>query len=183
MRKVVAFGASSSSQSINKRLATWAAYQLAEAQVQVLDLNDYEMPIFSVDKEKVLGQPSEAVAFKDALRQANGILISFAEHNGNFSAAFKNIFDWASRIEPKMWLDKPMFLLATSDGKRGGQTVLEIAVKGFPHRGGDVVASFSLPQFKDHFEDDRGITDEVLLREFHQELTKFSAAMGELSNP
>jgi NAD(P)H-dependent FMN reductase len=51
MKKIIAFGASSSKDSINKQLATYAAGQFKNASVEVLDLNDYEMPIFSTDKE------------------------------------------------------------------------------------------------------------------------------------
>ena len=54
-KKIIAFGASSSKQSINKQLATFAANQFQNVSVEILDLNDYEMPIFSVDKEKENG--------------------------------------------------------------------------------------------------------------------------------
>ena len=45
-KKIIAFGASSSKQSINKQLATFAANQFQNASVEILDLNDYEMPVF-----------------------------------------------------------------------------------------------------------------------------------------
>ena len=54
-KKIIAFGASSSKSSINKQLATYTANQFQTASVEILDLNDYEMPIFSVDKEKENG--------------------------------------------------------------------------------------------------------------------------------
>ena len=57
MKKILAFGASSSATSINKQLATYAAHQFANATVEVLDLNDYEMPIFSINKETKTGIP------------------------------------------------------------------------------------------------------------------------------
>ena len=57
MKKIIAFGASSSKTSINKQLATYAAKQFKDATVEVLDLNDYEMPIFSTDKEYENGIP------------------------------------------------------------------------------------------------------------------------------
>ncbi len=61
--KILALAASSSSTSINKQLATYAAGLVAGAEVEVLDINDYEMPIFSEDKEKELGQPEQAKRF------------------------------------------------------------------------------------------------------------------------
>lgn len=178
MKKLVAFGASNSSKSINRRFVSWAASQIEDSEVKVLDLNDYEMPIFSEDREKASGIPSAAIRFKDDFRDADGLLISFAEHNGNYTAAFKNIFDWASRVEPKTWLEKPMFLMATSDGKRGAQTVLKIAVTEFPFRGGKVVADFSLPNFSDTFDDEQGIIDQDLKSAFEEELKKFKEKIG-----
>ena len=63
MKKILAFGASSSRNSINKQLATYAASLFQDATVEVLDLNDYEMPIYSIDKEKENGIPQLAIDF------------------------------------------------------------------------------------------------------------------------
>ena len=97
--KILAFGASNSSTSINKQLATYTAGQMTGADVTILDLNDFEMPIYSIDREKAGGIPSLAHDFKAEVKKADKIIISFAEHNGGYSAAFKNIMDWMSRIE------------------------------------------------------------------------------------
>lgn len=175
-KKIVVFGASSSKKSINRTFAKFAASLLENVEVNLIDLNDYEMPIFSMDKEQETGIPQLAHDFKEQLRDADGIIISFAEHNGSFSAAFKNIFDWASRIEKSMWLDKPMFLLATSPGARGGKSVLTGAVNDFPHRGGKVAASFSLPSFGHNYSED-GIVDEELKKEFEEQLQGFVNAL------
>jgi len=88
MKKIIAFGASSSKTSINKQLATYTANQFQNVSVEILDLNDYEMPIFSVDKEKENGIPQLAHEFYTKLGSADLIIISFAEHNGAYSAAF-----------------------------------------------------------------------------------------------
>ena len=161
-KKIIAFGASSSKQSINKQLATFAANQFQNASVEILDLNNYEMPIFSVDKEKENGIHPLAQEFYSKLGSADLILISFAEHNGNFSSAFKNILDWTSRINAKTFQEKPILLLATSPGARGGSSVLDIATKRFPFQGGIVKGSFSLPSFNDNFDVEKGITNEDL---------------------
>ena len=156
-KKIIAFGASSSKQSINKQLATFAANQFQNVSVEILDLNDYEMPIFSVDKEKENGIHPLAQEFYSKLGTADLILISFAEHNGNYSTAFKNILDWTSRINSKTFQEKPMLLLATSPGARGGSSVLDIATKRFPFQGGIVKGSFSLPSFYENFDVINGI--------------------------
>lgn len=162
MKKIIAFGASSSKASINKQLATYAANQFKNAIVEVLDLNDFEMPIYSVDKEKDNGIPQLAQDFYAKLGTADAIVISFAEHNGAYSAAFKNIFDWTSRINAKTFQEKQVLLLATSPGPRGGSSVLEIAKNRFPFQGAVVKGSFSLPSFNDNFDAEKGITNENL---------------------
>ncbi len=157
-RKILAFGASNSRNSINKKLATYAASLFRDASVEVLDLNDFEVTLFSVDKEAVI--PEAIYKFAQKIDEADLILVSLAEHNGNYSAAFKNIFDWVSRIpERKVFAHKKMFLLATSPGARGGSTVLEIAKNRFPFDGGKVLGVFSLPNFYKNFEDQKGITN------------------------
>ncbi len=168
---ILAFGASSSSTSINRKLALYAAEQITDAQIIAPDLNDFEMPIYSMDKEKASGIPQLASDFKNQIASADAVIISFAEHNGSFSAAFKNILDWASRLEGKVWLNKPMLLLATSPGGRGGQTVLKHAVTYFPFMGGDIIADFSLPSFNQNFSDHEGITNPDLKADFDKALS------------
>ncbi len=165
MKKILAFGASSSKKSINKQLATYAVNLFENSTHEILDLNDYEMPIYSMDKEKENGIPQLAHDFYDKIGNADFILISFAEHNGAYSSAFKNIFDWMSRINGKTFQEKPMLLLATSPGVRGGSSVLEIANKRFPFQGGIVKGSFSLPSFNDNFDTEKGITNPELKKQ------------------
>ena len=162
MKKIIAFAGSSSKTSINKQLATFAANQFENASVEVLDLNDYEMPVFSVDKEKEQGIHSLAYDFYNKIESADLIVLSLAEHNGAYSAAFKNILDWASRINAKTFQQKPMLLLATSPGARGGSSVLDIASKRFPFQGAEVKGTFSLPTFYENFDMVNGIIDPEL---------------------
>ncbi|HAO23897.1 MULTISPECIES: NAD(P)H-dependent oxidoreductase [unclassified Methylophaga] len=154
--KVIAFAASSSKQSINKQLVTYAASLVDKAEVEVLDLNDYELPLFSVDIEKELGQPALAQAFIAKLGSADALVISFAEHNGNYSAAWKNLFDWCSRIEQKIFQKKPTILLSTSPGERGGATVMDIALNALPRFAAEIKGSMSLPSFYENFDADSG---------------------------
>jgi NAD(P)H-dependent FMN reductase len=155
-RRVVAFAASSSRHSINRQLLDYAAGLLVGTEVEFLDLNDFELPLFSVDREAQLGQPELAREFFRLIGEADGVVVSFAEHNGCYSAAYKNIYDWASRIDPKVYQGKPMVLLATSPGRRGGRSVLDLALDQVPRFGGDVRASLSVPSFNDNFDTDAG---------------------------
>lgn len=138
--KILAFAGSSSKNSINKKLAVFATTLFHKNnEISIIDLNDFEMPIFSEDKEKN-GIPLEAHNFVKHIDECDIVVLSLAEHNGAYSAAFKNIFDWASRIPKRtVFENKPILLMATSDGQRGGQFVLEMAKNRFPFNGGVVI--------------------------------------------
>ncbi|GAB6140855.1 NAD(P)H-dependent oxidoreductase [Methylosoma difficile] len=155
--KLLAFAASSSKKSINKQLVTYAASLMEGADVEVLDLNDYELPLYSVDKEQELGHPQLAQAFMAKIAASDAVIISFAEHNGSYSAAYKNLFDWCSRINPKVFQDKPLVLLATSPGPRGAATVLAAAVNSAPYFAGHVKASLAVPSFYENFDVELGV--------------------------
>ena len=154
--KILAFAATSSTKSINSHLVRYAASQLKDVDTEILDINDYELPLFSEDREAQLGQPELAKAFLDKIANSDAVIISFAEHNGSYTVAYKNIFDWASRINPKVFQNKPMVLLATSPGPGGASSVLAAATASAPYFDGVVKASLSVPGFYDNFDIEQG---------------------------
>lgn len=175
-RNIIAFAASSSSRSINRKLVTYATGFVTAAEVEILDLNDFELPLFSEDREVELGQPQLAHRFVDKISASDGVIISFAEHNGCYSAAYKNIYDWASRIKPKVYADKPMLLLATSPGGRGGQSVLELASGQIPRFGGELIASISVPSFFENFDENNNtVTNTEISAEIKQAVERLSS--------
>ncbi|MBO3116840.1 NAD(P)H-dependent oxidoreductase [Winogradskyella sp. DF17] len=176
MKTIIALAGSNSSTSINRQLANYAASLVDNVHVKQLDLNDFEMPIYSSDRENESGHPKEAIAFVDEIRHADGIIISLAEYNGAYSGAFKNIFDWASRVEPKTFLGKPMLLMASSPGGRGGASVLEMASDRFPRHDANIVGKFSLPGFHNNFSDGR-ITNEELNMNLLEEVKQFEDSL------
>ncbi|XOV69942.1 MAG: NADPH-dependent FMN reductase [Verrucomicrobiota bacterium] len=155
--KILAFGASTSSESINRQLANFAANQIQNAQVTDLDLRSLSLPLYSSDEEQANGIPDDARRLFELIGDHDAVVISLAEHNGSYAAAFKNLYDWASRVEQKLWQGKPMLLLSTSPGPRGGATVMEAAKATFPRMGADLRASFSLPSFYDNFDVNQGV--------------------------
>lgn len=173
MKRIVAFGASSSSKSINKLLATYAAQQINNSEITILDLNNFQMPIYSEDYERINGIPEEAHNFKKIIKLSDGIIISFAEHNGAYTAAFKNIFDWISRIEKDVWCNKPMLLMATSNGSNGASSVLQMAHNRISRGTTNKIPYFSLPNFNKTFNKDLGIMDENLNKKFIDALSIF----------
>ena len=170
--KIIAFGASPSKNSINKKLATYAATLFENAEVEVLDLNDFQMPIFTVDIEPAIGQHELAKAFLAKIATADVLVVSMAENNGNYSVAFKNVFDWCSRIQKEVFQKKPMLLMATSTGARGGSSVLGIAKNAFPFYGGDIKATISLPSFDANFDVKNGKISNVELDNQLKEIVK-----------
>ncbi|WP_312764041.1 NAD(P)H-dependent oxidoreductase [Epilithonimonas sp.] len=170
--KILAFGASNSRESINKILAEYTAKQFENAEVELLDLNDYEMPIFSVDREKHDGIPTLALRFAEKIDQSDLLIISLAEHNSTYTSAFKNVFDWISRIKDrKHFGEKPVFLLATAPGPGGGKNVMAAFEARAPFSGANVLQSFVLPKFKETFDIERGIVDEEKNADFQEKLS------------
>lgn len=177
MKKIIAFGASNSKQSINKKFAAYVANKLENVEVQLLDLNDYDLPLYSSDLEVLSGVPAQAIAFKKLIENCDGLVISLAEHNGMVTAAFKNVWDWASREEMKIWQDKPMFLLSASPGGRGAANVLRTVKDLLPHFGGNVLADFSLPSFHENFSE-AGIKDPELAQDLANKIEQFQENFG-----
>lgn len=177
MKKVLAFAGSISSTSINKQLAVFAGENLENTEFDSIDLNDFPLPIFSTDAEKE-GFPENAVRFSELLNAYDGFILSLAEHNGSYATGFKNILDWSSRIEKKVFRDKPLLLMAAAPGARGGKNVLNGALGYFPFMGASSISSFSLPNFYDNFKDGK-IIDEDLLKQLKNAISEFESALNQ----
>lgn len=164
MKKILAIGGSNSSNSINRKFANYAASLFNNSSVNLFDLSKVDLPIFSVQLEAKSGIPDLVLDFVKQMDETDFIVLSLAENNGNLNAAFKNLLDWTSRIkERKTFAGKPMLLMATSPGARGGSSVLDIAKKLFPFQGAEIKNTFSLPSFNQNFDDEKGITNTELL--------------------
>lgn len=171
--KILAFGASNSSTSINKALAAYAASLVKGATVEVLDLNDFETPLFSEDREKEIGQPKLAKNFLAKIECADAVIVSFAEHNGTYSVAYKNLFDWASRITRDVYQNKPVVYLATSPGPGGAQNVLKVATESARFFAADVKGNLSIPSFYDNFDEStQQITNQALRQTLENTVNK-----------
>tara|TARA_A100001011_G_scaffold88210_1_gene92612 strand:+ start:11180 stop:11794 length:615 start_codon:yes stop_codon:yes gene_type:complete len=174
LKKIVVIGASSSSRSINRKFAKYAANSLLlDCKIKELVLNDFEMPIYSEDLQRVSGVPVKAINFKRVISNSDGIIISFAEHNGSYTSAFKNIFDWISVIEQDIWSSKPLLLLSTSTGSNGGKIVLKHAYNRFSFNYKFNIPFFSLPNFHSNYNSKSGIIHPALYKEFLATLSNF----------
>lgn len=181
--KILAFAGSSSKNSINKKFINSVSkyYKEKEDVIELIDINSYEMPLFSEDREAELGSPAEALAFAAKLDWADLILISLAEHNGNYPAAYKNLYDWTSRIKGrKLFNGKAVFLVSTSEGSRGAQSIMDIALARMPKDGANILEHFSLPEFSKNFEESKGVSNPLLRSQLEAKVRKTKRMMASL---
>ncbi len=127
MSKILAFAGSTRLESFNKKLLKQAAAgaQEAGAEVTIIDLKDFPMPLFDEDLETAEGVPEMAQQFKQLLKQNDAFLIASPEYNGHFSAVLKNAIDWASRQQQgesvyECFRGKLVTLMSASPGAMGG---------------------------------------------------------------
>lgn len=151
MKNVIAFAGSNSSTSINKSLVKHVASLVTKGDVELVDLRDYDAPIYSADIEQA-GFPQPVLDLVEKLSQAEAYIIATPEHNGSLSAFMKNIIDWASRVERNFFGGKPVLLLSTSGGQRGAASALEDLNTKMKYFAGEVKAKFSLGSYYDTFD-------------------------------
>jgi len=128
MSSILAFAGSARAGSFNKKLIAIAAEgaRAAGAEVTLVDLADFPMPLFDQDLEARDGMPEHAARFKELLLAHDGLLIASPEYNSAFSPLLKNALDWASRAtsddEPPLaaYRGKYAGILAASPGALGG---------------------------------------------------------------
>lgn len=174
MKKILAFAGSSSPTSINHQLILNVTRRIGEHEVEVLDLHEIDFPMYSIVKEKE-GIPQNVKFLFEKIMDHPALIISVNEYNANVSGFFKNILDWLSRVDRKFLQGKKILLMSTSPGKRGGASALEYCKSQFPRFGGEVVESFSLPQFYENFDSEKGsIVNEVFDLGVTEVVTAFS---------
>lgn len=161
MKKILAFAGSNSSKSINQQLVKYAASLLEKVDVTVIDLREYDAPMYSQDIEENDGFPEIVRKFNDLLKEYDGYIIASPEHNGGMPAFLKNIIDWQTRIGGKEgFLGKnPVLLLSSSPGGLGGANNLKNIAHAIKYWGGESVTFYSLGGFYQKFTNGK-ITDQ-----------------------
>lgn len=125
---ILAFAGSAREGSFNKKLIRVAAEaaKKAGAQVTLIDLRDYPMPLFDQDLETKEGLPANAQKIKELMIAHDGFLIAAPEYNSSITPLLKNTLDWASRVASKTetplaaYNGKVAALLSASPGALGG---------------------------------------------------------------
>lgn len=128
MAKLLAFAGSARKESLNKKLLNIVSSgaEAAGAEVTLVDLANFDLPLFNQDLESEKGMPEKAGEFKRLMIDHDGFLIASPEYNSAFSPLLKNTLDWASRAESDdepglvAFKGKTAGIVATSPGGLGG---------------------------------------------------------------
>ena len=122
-------------------------------------------PLPNAGETRISDENREVSKKEVKLKILDALLIAFAEHNGFYTAAYKNLFDWTSRIDKKVYQFKPAVLLATSPGPGGASRVLRVAKESAPIFGMDVQADLSVPRFYENFDMEDNLVSNSEIRE------------------
>ena len=127
MPRILAFASSTRRESFNKKLVAIAAQGAREAgaEVTLIDLKDFPLPLFDQDLEAEQGMPENGKKLKKLFIDHDGLLIASPEYNSSFPAVLKNAIDWVSRPapgEPSLvaFRGKVATLMSASPGALGG---------------------------------------------------------------
>lgn len=165
--RVLAFAGSARRESLNKRLAAAGAAmaRAAGGEVTLIDLDDYDMPLYHGDREAEGGLPPAAVRLRDAFLAHDALLIASPENNASVSSALKNALDWLSRPHAGQnglvpYQGKVAALLAASPGALGGLRGLQ-HLRAILHSLGVLVINeqFALPRAHEAFGADGTLAD------------------------
>jgi len=126
--KILAFAGSMRKDSYNKKLVNVAAEgaRSAGAEVTVIYLKDFLLPVYDGDLESASGLPENAKKLKKLFLEHQGLLISSPEYNSSVPGTLKNVIDWVSRSETKeekslaCYDKKVAALFSASPGALGG---------------------------------------------------------------
>src|SRR5262245_39983113 len=112
-----------------------------------------QLPIYNFDDQNSTGFPADAVAWADAVRSADAIIIVSPEYNWSIPGGLKNAIDWASRMKDQPFKDKPVALQSAAPGLLGGArmqyhlrmslTALDAVLFGRP----EVIVNFAAQKF------------------------------------
>lgn len=169
--RILVFGGSLRADSYNQKLAAIAAAGAREAgaDVTLISLRDYRLPLFDQDLEEAEGKSDAAKKLKELFLNADGFIIASPEYNSGITAALKNAIDWVSRAdssdEPPLlaFKGKSAAILSASPGGYGGARSLaqfrplleNISVTVLPEQ-------ISVPKAYDAFDADGNLADPAL---------------------
>jgi chromate reductase, NAD(P)H dehydrogenase (quinone) len=79
-----------------------------------------KFPIYNADVQNSTGFPADVIAWADAIRSADAVIIVSPEYNWSIPGGLKNAIDWSSRLKDVPFTNKPVALQSCSGGLLGG---------------------------------------------------------------
>jgi chromate reductase len=118
--------------SHNAKLAATAAYEFAQADVDVtrISLADFPLPIYDADLQAKSGIPKNAINLKRMIGAHHGVLIVTPEYNSSVPALVKNTIDWVTRVQDthesrgQVFRDRAFAIASASESRLGGTRAL-----------------------------------------------------------
>jgi len=167
---ILAFSGSTRAASWNTKLVELAAQAVHDMPVTLINLRDFELPLFNEDLEEERGTPEAATRLKSLFLSHQGLLISSPEYNSSLAPVLKNALDWVSRPAPgetslAAFRGKAAALLSASPGALGGMRGL-VHLRAILGNVGVIVLpdQVAVGSVHEQFHEDGSIKDEKLAR-------------------
>lgn len=131
--------------STNRQLAE-AAVELAPAGVALaLYEGHHGLPLYNEDVDIEGELPAEVVAYRQAIADADAVIVVTPEHNGTIPANLKNAIDWSSRPYGSSSISaKPVAVIGTAFAQFGGVWAQDEARKAYGIAGATVLDATTL---------------------------------------
>jgi NAD(P)H-dependent FMN reductase len=161
--RILAFSGSARKESLNRKLLGQAveATRAAGAEVTLIDLNEYVMPLYDGDLEDAKGVPDAATKLVKLITEHQGLLIASPEYNSQMTPLLKNAIDWCTRADDNPFIGKVAAIVSASPGNFGGVRSQTLARALLTHLGCHVVpATCILPAADKAFDEQGQLKDE-----------------------
>ena len=126
--RLLAFAGSARRESLNRKFLAVAvsAARDAGAEVTLLDLNEYALPLYHGDLEESGGLPAPATKLIELIGGHGGLLIASPEYNAMLTPLLKNTIDWCTRGDGNPFGGKVAAVISASPGASGGIRSLQM---------------------------------------------------------
>jgi NAD(P)H-dependent FMN reductase len=179
--RVLAFAASARRESVNRKFLATAveAARAAGGEVTLIDLNEFEMPLYHGDLEEAQGMPPNALRLIGLIREHAGLLIASPEYNSMITPLLKNTVDWCSRPDENPFHGKVAAIVSASPGAFGGVLSLRMAQLLMLGLGCHVVpGKVCLPHAYKAFDPQGRLTDEHALKSVQALVARLLQELG-----
>ena len=182
MKKIIGIAGSVRGGSLNQALLH-AAVQLAPPGTLVEVRSIRGIPLYDGDREASDGIPEEVRSLKDAITEADALLLVTPEYNNSIPGRFKNAIDWLSRPprdRDRVFGNKPVAVIGASPGAFGTMMAQAAwlpvlrALRMRQYFG----ASLYVSRAHEAFDDDGRLADEAVRERLRNFLEGFAAFVG-----